>query len=207
MQRSEQITAVAGAVLLTAAAFAVGTVLTLHGTTPAASAAGDDEPAPVDLLWLWFNDCQPRATYEYGMSIEQDASGRIQVEIIDDRGEPLDDPVAVAARDEFNACLVERRFELLDTPQAYWRDMTTADRLMLVDAYTRHVAPCLLARGLEPPPPDVDAYFTREMAPWTEVYYLVGAPGRPDSVPFDELLAARRACGVPTDILAHDQPG
>jgi hypothetical protein len=208
MRRGERITAVVGAALVSVAAVAAGAVLTIHGAATA-SAADEDRPMPLDLFWLWFDECRADAGFspEYGISLAQDAEGVIGVDFIDNLSRPVEDAAALEQEDRLNACLGRRPFEPLGSQPDYWSDNTTVDRLMLADAFVRRTAPCLYARGLEPDVAAFATYFDPQMAPWLNDYYAIAYPERGEPVPFDELLAARRACGVPGDILAEGEPG
>lgn len=60
----------------------------------------------------------------------------------------------------------------------------------------RWLRPCLLAHGGAPAAPDPTAYLAGDDAPWLEYYALYAWPS------FDELLAARHACGPAAGSLA-----
>lgn len=201
MRRSERVTAIGGAALLGVTALAVTGMLIVNGAS-APAAASEDAPIPAELIWLGFSACQPPLAQDYGLTLEQEETGRVWVRAVDYDGGSVEDPQTVAEVDEFNGCLAAWRFERFDAARGPWSDATTTERLLLADAFYRHTLPCLSAQGYELPLSEL-GWFRTDRTPWLDIYYYVApVSGRVSRELFDEALAARRACGTPADILA-----
>lgn len=207
MRRSERITAVVGAVLVTAASLGAGMVLSAHAV-PRSSPVHDDRRLPADLVWHWLETCQRRLDIVgFGYSISQDEAGVLSVDLIDHVGESLDDPALASVEQRINTCLTAYAFESIEGSFELWRDRDTPERLVMFDAYTRVVRPCLLLHGYETPPAVLNDYLDPRSAPWADVYDSIRRTQTGAVVPFVELVDARRACGVPTQFLARGVHG
>jgi hypothetical protein len=210
MRRSERITAASGAVLLVAVVVAATVALALHGSAPAAAdlPSQDRTRAPADLFWAAATECQleaPALSGSHGWTLTQHDDGVVRVELTEPDGVSGDDPDERAFESGMNDCLAATPFEPIDST-SLWSDRSPGERMLLFDVTARVTLPCLQARGL-----DLDPLYRPYLAwasfvdpqqfPWASLYDLAGTSSSGTRAGFDELLSARLACGVPTDLL------
>jgi hypothetical protein len=203
MQRSERLTAVVGAVLVAGTALAAVAMLTTHGAASAEPVAADDDGLlSMDLSWAWFETCRAETTQSTGFSygIDRNDAGFMTATITDSIDPQVDEAELTAHEEELNACLATRRFAPGQVDIAQWSEREPAGRLLLHDVHARWVHPCLLAWGLHPSAPDLSEYVNTDRMPWAYIYDMMiyGTDG--SMAPFDDIVEARRACGVPSDV-------
>jgi hypothetical protein len=202
MRRSERLTAVVGVVLVAGTALAAVAMLTTHGAASAEPAAADNDGLlSTDLSWAWFETCRAETMQSTGFSygMKQNEAGLMTATITDSIGPQIDEAELTAREEELNACLATRRFASWQVDVAQWSEREPAGRLLLYEVDARWTHPCLLARDLHPNAPDLGAYVGSDWMPWTSIYNTLGHIDG-SMIPFDDLVEARRACGVPSDV-------
>ncbi len=177
-----------GAVLVLGATAAVVALAIANGSRP--STAGQPDGFPPDVMWAILDHCDPE---------DDERSRRIEGWYIDFVGETLHVEVqepsrrteeAAAYVREVNDCLADYRIERAQYDYLAPRITTRADRLLAFEVANRWLIPCVAKHhALTDFRRSLSDYLDVERAPWFEFYGLAG-------VEFDDMLAARVACGV-----------
>jgi hypothetical protein len=207
MRRSERMRTIVGAVIVAAAALAVGAALAGHAPHAAASASADDR-VPDDLFWPWVASCgvgvrTPLITASYDENGVVDVSVGVLdpdapygTALVDENDRPVVDE---ATSQEIEACLSAHR--AVGTPDNY-REATSAERLLLFEWTARWQAPCLRAHGYDFDIPDVEHFLNPHEVWWflLSTYDWVDD----DDLDFEQMLDARLSCDPVPPFLAAE---
>ncbi|MCS0499290.1 hypothetical protein [Protaetiibacter mangrovi] len=169
-------------------------MLAVHGARPAAPPAASDT-VPGDVAWAVYQGCLNEVPTFSGSAAVGLREGRITVDVI---GTGLDPEEAQRIEDQLNGCLAEFPIGgegIFGAPSDL---VTQAERLELYDYGMRWMLPCLSARGqLNWSHRIAREYLSDYSALWADYYFALVDQSA------DAVIAARRACGSGSDILAR----